>query len=248
MLDIGGGTSDLLIIQDNIIRHAAVIPFGGNSVTEDIRMGCGVSAKHAEQLKVQHGSCVSTLAPKKSIVIPGIGGRESREISFGVLASIIEARMAEIFEAVDYEIEKSGYKNLLQAGLVITGGTAQMLNICQLANIITGLETRVAYPDESITGDSISEVFAPSQATAVGLILKGFEKMAKEKTVYNTATAINYDIFADSSAEEELVNAQVPENGKQVKEEPKPRKVSIWERLRGSLNTDKMFNSDNNQA
>ena len=120
-----------------------------------------------------------------------------------------------------------------------------MLNICQLANIITGLETRVAYPDESITGDSISEVFAPSQATAVGLILKGFEKMAKEKTVYNTATAINYDIFADSQQEEELATVEVAENEKKEKESEKVQKVSFWERLKGSLNTDKMFNPDN---
>ncbi|MBE6225611.1 MAG: cell division protein FtsA [Bacteroidales bacterium] len=245
MLDIGGGTSDLLIIQDNIIRHAAVIPFGGNSVTEDIRMGCGISSKHAEQLKVQYGSCFSASAPKNTIVIPGIGGRESREISFKVLANIIEARMAEIFEAVDFEIEKSGYKNLLQAGLVITGGSAQMLNICQLASTVTGLEARVAYPDESIVSDSISEVYSPAQATAVGLVLKGFEKMAREKTVYNTATPIKYDIFADSQQEEELATVEVAENEKKEKESEKVQKVSFWERLKGSLNTDKMFNPDN---
>ena len=250
MLDIGGGTSDLLIIQGNTIRHAAVIPFGGNSITEDIRMGCGVSTKHAEQLKENHGTCMSAYAPRKSIVIPGVAGRDSREISFGALAGIIEARMSEIFEAVDYEIEQSGYKNLLQAGLVITGGTAQMLNICELANNITKLETRIAYPDACINGDSISEVFAPTQSTVVGLILKGFEKMAKDKTVYNTATAIKYDIFADYEGEgenKESVKEETVVNKPEAKKEKAP-KVSLWERLRGSLSTDKMFNSDNNQA
>ena len=151
----------------------------------------------------------------------------------------------EIFEAVDFEIEKSGYKNLLQAGLVITGGSAQMLNICQLASTVTGLEARVAYPDESIVSDSISEVYSPAQATAVGLVLKGFEKMAREKTVYNTATPIKYDIFADSQQEEELATVEVAENEKKEKESEKVQKVSFWERLKGSLNTDKMFNPDN---
>ena len=208
-------------------------------------MGCGISSKHAEQLKVQYGSCFSASAPKNTIVIPGIGGRESREISFKVLANIIEARMAEIFEAVDFEIEKSGYKNLLQAGLVITGGSAQMLNICQLASTVTGLEARVAYPDESIVSDSISEVYSPAQATAVGLVLKGFEKMAREKTVYNTATPIKYDIFADSQQEEELATVEVAESEKKEKATEKAQKVSFWEKLKGSLNTDKMFNPDN---
>lgn len=145
MVDIGGGTTDLLIVQDNVIRHTAVIPFGGNSITEDIRVGCGISSKHAEQLKIQHGSCYSEYAPaNKTIIIPGLGGRESREISFKVLAGIIEARVAEIFEAVDYEIEKSGYKNQLKGGIVLTGGSSQLQNITQLSNLITGLDTRVA--------------------------------------------------------------------------------------------------------
>lgn len=248
MLDIGGGTSDLLIIQDGIIRHAAVIPFGGNSITEDIRMGCGISSKHAEQLKIQHGYCVSANAPKKSIVIPGIGGREGREISFGVLAGIIEARMAEIFEAVDYEIERSGFKNQLQAGIVITGGTARMLSICELASLVTGLESRVAYPDENISSESLSEVFAPAASTAVGLILTGFEKMAREKTVYNTATPINYDIFAgEQNKEAETVTvAESATSGKEkVQEAPAKPKVSFWNKLKGSFSTDKMFNPDN---
>lgn len=247
MLDIGGGTSDLLIIQDNIIRHAAVIPFGGNSITEDIRQGCGISLKHAEQLKVLHGSCVSANAPKQSIVIPGIGGRESKEIAFSVLAGIIEARMSEIFEAADYEIERSGFKDALQAGLVITGGSSQMLGINELASTITGLESRVAYPDESIVSDSVSEVYYPSQSTVVGLVLKGFESMAKEKTVYNTATPIKYDIFADNQQEEQLVEAEVskPEAEEKGKQPVKVKKESIWKKLKDSWNTDKIFNEDN---
>lgn len=247
MLDIGGGTSDLLIIQDNIIRHAAVIPFGGNSITEDIRQGCGISLKHAEQLKVMYGSCVSSHAPKQSIVIPGIGGRESKEIAFSVLAGIIEARMAEIFEAVDYEIERSGFKDALQAGLVITGGSSQMLGICELASMITGLEARVAYPDQSINSDSVSEVYSPSQSTVVGLVLNGFERMAKEKAVFNTATPINYNIFADAQQEKELVEVEDTKlKAEEQQEKPvKVKKESIWKKLKDSWNTEKIFNEDN---
>lgn len=251
MLDIGGGTSDLLIIQDNIIRHAAVIPFGGNSVTEDIRQGCGVSLKHAEQLKVMYGSCVSSHASKQSIVIPGIGGRESKEIAFSVLAGIIEARMSEIFDAVDYEIERSGFKDALQAGLVITGGTSQMLDICELASMITGLEARVAYPEQSINSDSVSEVYSPSQSTVVGLILNGFERMAKENTVFNTATPINYGNFAeDLQKEPETVTVdveQTPEASAQntQQKEPKQPKKKWWVTLKESFSTEKMFNEDN---
>lgn len=255
MLDIGGGTSDLLIIQDNIIRHAAVIPFGGNSVTEDIRMGCGVSSKHAEQLKVQHGTCFSAYAPKKTIVIPGIGGRESREISFGVLAGIIEARMSEIFEAVDYEIERSGFKNMLQAGLVITGGSSQMLNICQLANAVTGLEARVAYPEESIASDSLSDVFTPAQSTVVGLILNGFERVMRGERI-NTGSEINYeDIFggsneqpAENGGEEVAVEAGAERPAEQAKAKAKTQKLSIWERLSNTFSTSNMFNNQDNQA
>ena len=249
MVDIGGGTSDLIVIQDGIIRHAAVIPFGGNSITEDIRMGCGISSKHAEQLKIQHGYCISANAPKKTIVIPGIGGREGREISFGLLASIIEARMIEIFEAVDYEIERSGFKNQLQAGIVITGGTSRMLSMCQLANMVTGLEARVAYPDENISSDSLSDVFTPAASTAVGLILNGFEKMAREKTIYNTATEIKYDIFADKQEQEQKEDVVTVEEAntenKKKEDAPAKPKVSFWNKLKGSFSTDKMFNPDN---
>lgn len=254
MLDIGGGTSDLLIIQDNIIRHAAVIPFGGNSVTEDIRMGCSVSSKHAEQLKVQHGTCFSAYAPKKTIVIPGIGGRESREISFGVLSGIIEARMSEIFEAVDYEIERSGFKNMLQAGLVITGGSSQMLNICQLANAVTGLETRVAYPQESITSDSLNDVFAPSQSTVVGLILQGFEKVMRGEKI-DTGSEINYGNIFENTEEQQPVEAEVTveadadKTAKQTTAEKAGKsRVSFWERITNTFNTNNMFNSQDNQA
>jgi len=183
MVDMGGGTTDLLIYEDNIIRHTSVIPFGGNSITEDLSQGCGVSSRNAEQMKIQYGSCYSEYAPEnKTVIIPGIGGSESREVSFKVIASIIEARVEEIIEAVMYEIENSGYQDKLRAGIVITGGASQLTNLCQFVKYKTGYDTRIASPNNSITFDSCEGVCKPSSSTAVGLIIKGFEseKSAKE--------------------------------------------------------------------
>lgn len=245
MVDIGGGTSDLLIVQDNIIRHVAVIPFGGNSITEDIRVGCGISAKHAEQLKIDHGTCFSAYAPEnKRIVIPGLGGRESREISCKVLASIIEARVAEILEAVDYEIEKSGYKKLIKGGLVLTGGSSQLANICQLSNLITGMETRVAVPDVCISGDSITDIYKPALSTAVGLVLKGFERAEKEGGIYKTTTAP----VKEEPVAVEVVAAGITAPEKEQKAKAPKEKGSnfSFSKLLNSLSSDNMFK--NNEA
>ncbi len=182
MIDMGGGTTDLLIYEDNIVRHTAVIPFGGNSITEDLRQGCGVSSRNAEQMKIQYGSCYSDYAPEnKTVIIPGIGGRESREVSFKVIAGIIEARVEEILEAVIYEIENSGYQDKLRAGIVITGGGSQLTNFCQFVKYKTGYDTRIASPNNSITFDSCEGVCKPSSSTAVGLIIKGFESESTYK-------------------------------------------------------------------
>ncbi len=176
MIDIGGGTTDLLIYQNNIIRHTAVIPFGGNSITEDLRQGCGVSLRNAEQMKIQYGSCYSEYAPEnRTVVIPGIGGRDSREVSFKVIAGIIEARVEEIIEAVLYEIENSGYQDKLGAGIVITGGGSQLTNLCQFVKYKTGYDTRIAHPGNNLVFDTSSEICRPALSTCVGLIMVGEE-------------------------------------------------------------------------
>ena len=124
-----------------------------------------------------------------------------------------------------------------------------MLSMCQLANMVTGLEARVAYPDENISSDSLSDVFTPAASTAVGLILNGFEKMAREKTIYNTATEIKYDIFADKQEQEQKEDVVTVEEAntenKKKEEAPAKPKVSFWNKLKGSFSTDKMFNPDN---
>ncbi len=175
MIDIGGGTTDLIIYYDKIVRYSAVIPFGGNIISEDIRKGCGILPRQAEQLKVQYGSCYGDLAvDNKIITIPGICGRESREVSFKLLAQIIEARMAEIIEAVMYEVERSGYADKLHAGIVLTGGGAQLEHLPEYMKYKTGLDVRRGKP-LFITTDTSEDVNRCSFSTAVGLLMKGFD-------------------------------------------------------------------------
>lgn len=254
MVDIGGGTTDLLVMENNIIRHAAVIPFGGNSITEDIRIGCGISTKQAEELKINHGSCYSAYVPaNKSVIIPGLSGRDSKEISLKFLSKIIEARVTEILEAVDYEIERSGYKRMLKAGIVLTGGTAKIMHLSARANLVTGLEARTALPEFSITEDSMHEVRTPELSTAVGLILKGFEKMENEGTVYETASPIDYkqDLFTDEKKDENLADHEAvtieanTEKAAAEETEESRKKKGFFKKVFSSLSSDSMFKQDN---
>lgn len=177
MVDIGGGTTDLLIYEDNIIRHTAVIPFGGNAITEDIRQICGVSLKHAEALKKLHGTCLTEFAPEdKTIVIKGSNGEVSKEVPFKLLASAIEARVSEIIATVMYEIEKSSFKDKLKSGIVITGGSANLTHLQNIFKQLTGYKIRIAGPDPNmVTPNSMEDIYKPSASTAVGLILCGEE-------------------------------------------------------------------------
>ena len=151
LVDIGGGTTDVAIFQDNIIRHTAVIPFGGNVITEDIKEGCHIIRNQAELLKIKFGSALSSQMKDNEIVsIPGLRGREPKEISVKNLASIIQARVEEIIEQVYYEIKTSGFEKKLIAGIVVTGGGAQLRHITQLMEYITGMDTRLGYPNEHL--------------------------------------------------------------------------------------------------
>ncbi|MDR2585433.1 MAG: cell division protein FtsA [Prevotellaceae bacterium] len=175
MVDIGGGTTDLLIYKNNVIRYAAVIPFGGNIITEDVRQGCCVTLRQAEKLKIQYGSCYSDLSPEhKTITVSGIGEREHREISFRMLAKVIEARMEELMEAILYYIDISGYAEQLMAGIVFTGGAALTTNLTHYVKYKTGYEARVAKP-ENFTQDSCPEIVHPAYSCAVGLLMQGIE-------------------------------------------------------------------------
>jgi cell division protein FtsA len=184
LIDIGGGTTDLAIFKDGIIRHTAVIPFGGNVITEDIKEGCSIIEKQAELLKIKFGSAWPGENKDNEIVsIPGLRGREPKEISLKNLSKIIHARVIEIIEQVYMEIKNYGHedpKKKLIAGIVLTGGGAQLQHIKQLVEYITGMDTRIGYPNEHLAGDSDAETTSPMYATAVGLVLNSLE--SKEKS------------------------------------------------------------------
>ena len=147
LVDIGGGTTDIALFYDNIIRHTAVIPFGGNIITTDIKQGCSVMQHQAEQLKVRFGKAIAEEAnPNEIVSIPGLRNRPPKEISIKNLAHIIEARMEEIIELVHTEIITSGYENKLAGGLVITGGGSQLHNVKQLFEYMTGMDARIGLP------------------------------------------------------------------------------------------------------
>jgi cell division protein FtsA len=179
LVDIGGGTTDIAIFYEGIIRHTAVIPFGGNSITDDIREGCQLMKLPAEKLKQNFGSALASESQENDVVcIPGLRGKEPKEISVKNLASIIQARMEEIIEQVYYEIRNSGFERKLQGGIVVTGGGAQLKHICQLFEFITGLDTRVGYPNEHLSNSEIVDnITSPMYATGVGLVIKGFQKL-----------------------------------------------------------------------
>ena len=234
LLDIGGGTTDLVIIQDNIVRHTAVIPFGGNSITEDVKQGCGVSSKTAERLKIEKGFCMSSLADDRKIRINGIGGRDNRDIPYKHLAEIIESRVEELLEAALYEIERSGYKEKLNAGLVITGGTAQLPNLAGFAKLVTGFDTRLAIPDKTFS-EAETSILKPSLSTAVGLVLMGAEQMAKEGKGYSSTSPITYK-QEEKAPVEKVIKEEVKE------ETPAhPKGNNGWGKFWKSLTTDNVF-------
>ncbi len=186
LIDIGGGTTDLAIFKDGIIRHTAVIPFGGNVITEDIKEGCSIIEKQAELLKTKFGSAWPGENKENEIVsIPGLRGRDPKEITLKNLSKIIHARVVEIIEQAYLEIKNYGHeetKKKLIAGIVLTGGGAELKHIKQLVEYITGMDTRIGYPNEHLAGDSDVDLLSPSYATAVGLLMKGLYQRDKSKT------------------------------------------------------------------
>jgi cell division protein FtsA len=182
LVDIGGGTTDMAIFQDGIIRHTAVIPFGGDIISEDIKEGCTIIKRHAEDLKVKFGSALASENKDEEIVtIPGLRGRPPKEITLRNLASIIQARMEEIIEHVYYEIKNSNLEKKLIAGIVLTGGGAQLKHVAQLTSFITGMDTRIGYPNEHLASASPEEISSPMYATGVGLVMIGFDRLERDK-------------------------------------------------------------------
>ncbi|MBN7813938.1 cell division protein FtsA [Algoriphagus pacificus] len=190
LVDIGGGTTDIAIFYENIIRHTAVIPLGGNIITTDIKEGCMVMQNQAELLKTRFGKAIANEAnPNEIVSIPGLRNRPPKEISIRNLASIIEARMEEIIEIVQNEIMQSGHYKKLAAGIVLTGGGSQLQCISQLFEYMTGLDTRIGYPNEHLGKSVVEEVKSPMYATSVGLVLAGFKSLDDREESYRKRIA-----------------------------------------------------------
>ena len=219
LIDIGGGTTDLAIFRDGIIRHTAVVPFGGNVITEDIKEGCSIIEKQAELLKIKFGSAWPGENKDNEIVsIPGLRGRDPKEITLKNLSKIIHARVVEIIEQVYVEIKNYGHeeqKKKLIAGIVLTGGGSQLKHLKQLVEYITGMDTRVGYPNEHLAGDSDKEITSPLFATSVGLVMDGLQRIDKQLL----EDKVDKTPISDDSVE---LNETGDEEG--IKPPPKPPK------------------------
>ena len=215
LIDIGGGTTDLAIFKNGIIRHTAVVPFGGNVITEDIKEGCSIIEKQAELLKTKFGSAWPGENKENEIVsIPGLRGRDPKEITLKNLSKIIHARVLEIIEQVFLEIKNYGHeepKKKLIAGIVLTGGGAELKHIKQLVEYITGMDTRIGYPNENLAGDSDQSLSSPQYATAVGLLMNGLNIIDKKK-----AKIIKQTVEESSMEENKEVTDKVEEPKKSI--------------------------------
>jgi cell division protein FtsA len=229
LIDIGGGTTDLAIFKDGIIRHTAVIPFGGNVITDDIKEGCSIIEKQAELLKIKFGSAWPGENKETEIVsIPGLRGREPKEITLKNLSKIIHARVQEIIEHVYLEIKNYGHetaKGKLIAGIVLTGGGAQLKHLRQLVEYITGMDARIGFPNEHLAGDSDEALSSPAYATAVGLLMVGLDKMIKVQEIKQVVEEIKNEPETTSEVEPELI----------IEKKLKPKKKSFFEKFTEGL-------------
>jgi len=189
IVDIGGGTTDLAVFYEGILKHTAVIPFGGENITNDIKTGLGVLKTQAEQMKVQFGSALSNEAKTNAfITIPGLRGMPAKEISVKNLANIIQARMSEIMDFVTYHLKQVGLDNrMLNGGIVLTGGGAQLKHLIQLTEYVTGLNARIGLPTEHLSGGHIEELARPTYSTCIGLILKGYDDYEHNRKQFESA-------------------------------------------------------------
>ena len=229
LVDIGGGTTDVAIFHYSLIRHTAVIPFGGKVITQDIKEGCRIMERQAEMLKVKFGSALASESKENEVVcIPGLRGRDPKEITLRNLASIIQARMEEIIELVNLEIKNSGYEKKLIGGIVVTGGGSQLKHLTQLIEYLTGMDARIGYPTEHLANSNdIDALASPMYATGIGLVLKGFESMEALQP-WEQATAVQQD--------EATREQQVAEKQEKIKTHSNPdRKGEFFDRILGPV-------------
>jgi cell division protein FtsA len=228
IVDIGGGTTDLAVFYEGILKHTAVIPFGGENITNDIKTGLGVLKTQAEQMKVQFGSALANEAKANAfITIPGLRGMPAKEISVKNLANIVQARMSEIMDFVSYHLKQVGLDNrMLNGGIVLTGGGSQLKHLIQLTEYVTGLNARIGFPTEHLAGGHIDELAKPTYSTCIGLILKGYDDYEHNRKQFE-AVHVKVEvpeglkqtpIFQEAAAETEPVVAEKMKNRKGMKD------------------------------
>ena len=249
ILDIGGGTSDLAVFYDGILKHTAVIPFGGENITHDIRLGLGVLKSQAEAMKVQFGSALANEANSNAyITIPGLKGMPAKEISVKSLAGIIQARMSEILDFVTYHLKQVGLDSrLLNGGIILTGGGSQLKHLIQLTEYTTGLNARVGLPNEHLAPNHIDELKKPMYSTCIGLILKGYNDYEQNYKVFENnfkKVEVPKEFVEENEIVEDFEPATVGGDQKVVidPEEIEKRKKKFWDRFKSNLI--EIFNED----
>jgi cell division protein FtsA len=196
LVDMGGGTTDIAIYFDESIRHTAVVGLGGKNVTSDIAIGIRTPIERAEEIKKQYGCAYSPLVKgNEYISVPGVGGREQREVSKAVLASIIEPRLEEILSLTFREIKRTEYADMLGAGIVLTGGASMMEGIQELAEKVFMMPVKLGVP--SGFGGLTEAAKSPIHATGVGLCMYGFEQMKNRKGKKNLGGEDNFKKIFD---------------------------------------------------
>ena len=191
LVDIGGGTSDIAIFTDGAIRHTGVIPIAGDQVTNDIAMALRTPTAHAEDLKIKYACALAKLArPEETVKVPSVGDRESRDMSRQLLAEVVEPRYDELFTLVQAEIRRSGFEELIAAGVVLTGGTSKMEGVTELAEEIFHMPVRIGAP---VNVKGLSDIVNnPIYSTGVGLLHFGVQQQRKEGRRETNKTKTNH--------------------------------------------------------
>jgi cell division protein FtsA len=236
ILDIGGGTSDLAVFYEGILKHTAVIPFGGENITNDIRMGLGVLKSQAEAMKVQFGSALADEAKANAfITIPGLKGMPAKEISVKNLANIIQARMSEILDFVTYHLKQVGLDSrALNGGVILTGGGSQLKHLIQLTEYVTGLNARIGLPNEHLAVNHIDELKKPMYSTCIGLILKGYSDYEhKRKEFENRFKKVEVPESLKKEEVAEMVAVAAPE--RESVDMKKRRGLNFWDKFKDGI-------------
>ncbi len=218
LIDIGGGTTDLAVYHDNMLKYTSVISLGGNIVTSDIVKEAKLLRKHAELLKVKYGSAIAGSQKKSAnIAIPGINGRKPSKISQYLIAGIIQARMQEILEIVNFELKKSEVQDKLGAGIVLTGGGAMLKDLKVLASYVFKQDVKIASPGQFLLPNE-NEINKPMYSTVIGLLMLGFENLSKLKAI---------EEIVQTKDEEAIID----ETMKIQEESMKKGNTKFWDRL-----------------